>query len=102
MTVAGVPVAEAGAAEVVGTAAAGAGVVGTAGTTTVPVAVGAVASGAAPGSCSARCARNAAPVWLRRRRAIASGRPFATTRPPPLPPSGPRSMIQSAAAMTSR
>ena len=34
--------------------------------------------------------------------AISSGVPVATMRPPPSPPSGPRSMIQSAVLMTSR
>ena len=42
-----------------------------------------------------RCARRAL-------RIIASGVPAAMSRPPASPPSGPRSMIQSAARMTSR
>lgn len=45
--------------------------------------------------------RRTSPVWLRFRLAIVSGVPWATTRPPPEPPSGPRSTIQSAASMTS-
>ena len=41
-------------------------------------------------------------VWLSGHSAICSGVPTATTRPPRLPPSGPRSMTQSACATTSR
>src|SRR6478735_343112 len=46
-------------------------------------------------------ARNAA-VWLSLDFATCSGVPDATIRPPPEPPSGPRSTIQSALLMTSR
>ena len=42
------------------------------------------------------------PVWLPATRATCSGVPSATTVPPPAPPSGPRSMIQSAVLITSR
>src|SRR5690606_31810303 len=42
------------------------------------------------------------PVWLSSARASCSGVPVATTCPPPEPPSGPRSMIQSADLITSR
>src|SRR5437879_4473860 len=53
-----------------------------------------------PRSSSAR--RNW-PVYERSAwRASSSGAPVATTRPPSSPPSGPRSMIQSAVLMTSR
>ncbi len=46
--------------------------------------------------------RRKRPVWLASTAATSSGLPSATTSPPPLPPSGPRSMIQSAVLMTSR
>ena len=46
--------------------------------------------------------RNARPVWLASTSATSSGGPVATIRPPPAPPSGPRSMIQSAVLITSR
>ena len=42
------------------------------------------------------------PVWLSATAATCSGVPSATTMPPPLPPSGPMSMIQSAVLITSR
>jgi serine/threonine protein kinase len=42
------------------------------------------------------------PVWLVATRATCSGVPVAITSPPAEPPSGPRSMIQSAVLMTSR
>ena len=42
------------------------------------------------------------PVWLSGAAAMAPGGPMATTRPPASPPSGPRSMTQSAEAITSR
>ncbi|CAM5568536.1 hypothetical protein SALBM135S_06796 [Streptomyces alboniger] len=42
------------------------------------------------------------PVWLAGTPATSSGVPSATTRPPPLPPSGPMSTTQSAVLMTSR
>src|ERR1017187_782037 len=42
------------------------------------------------------------PVCERLLRAICSGVPSATIRPPPQPPSGPRSITQSASAMKSR
>ena len=41
-------------------------------------------------------------MWLAATPATASGVPVATMVPPPSPPSGPRSMIQSAVLMTSR
>jgi hypothetical protein len=41
-------------------------------------------------------------VWLAGLAATSSGVPVATTVPPPAPPSGPMSMIQSAVLMTSR
>ena len=46
-------------------------------------------------------ARMARPVWLTSTCEIAIGDPVATTRPPPSPPSGPRSITQSAEAITS-
>ncbi len=46
--------------------------------------------------------RSACPVWLSATWATTSGEPWATIRPPPAPPSGPRSMIQSAVLTTSR
>ena len=42
------------------------------------------------------------PVWLSGSAAISSGVPSAVIWPPLLPPSGPRSMIQSADFITSR
>ena len=45
---------------------------------------------------------SACPVWLARTCTSASGGAAATIVPPPTPPSGPRSMIQSASAITSR
>src|SRR5665647_2412862 len=57
-----------------------------------------------PGDLALRArigARNR-PVWLSSIRATCSGVPSAMTRPPPLPPSGPRSTTQSAFLMTSR
>src|SRR5258706_2452413 len=59
----------------------------------------------AVGTLCPRSARNAAstfPVWDCFAVATCSGMPCATTCPPPSPPSGPRSMIQSASAITSR
>src|ERR1017187_3185240 len=50
----------------------------------------------------ARTLRRNRPVCERLLRAICSGVPCATIRPPPSPPSGPRSMTQSASAMRSR
>src|ERR1035437_3594844 len=50
----------------------------------------------------ARTLRRNCPVCERLLRAICSGVPSATMRPPPSPPSGPRSMTQSASAMRSR
>ena len=41
-------------------------------------------------------------VWLAGQRATSSGVPWATMRPPASPPSGPRSITQSAVLMTSR
>ena len=41
-------------------------------------------------------------MWLPRRAATCSGVPVAMTSPPPAPPSGPRSMTQSADLITSR
>lgn len=41
-------------------------------------------------------------MWLVGTPATSSGVPSATTRPPPLPPSGPMSTTQSAVLMTSR
>ena len=46
--------------------------------------------------------RRKAPVWLVRLFAIAAGGPSATTLPPMSPPSGPRSITQSAHLITSR
>jgi hypothetical protein len=45
---------------------------------------------------------SATPVWLRGSSTSASGVHCATTVPPFTPPSGPRSMTQSASAITSR
>src|SRR5439155_497204 len=42
------------------------------------------------------------PVWLALFAAICSGVPSATRRPPPSPPSGPRSTTQSAVLITSK
>src|SRR5687768_1292473 len=50
----------------------------------------------------ANTCRSAAPVWECSTRATCSGVPAATTRPPPSPPSGPRSITQSADFTTSR
>src|SRR6266404_9878244 len=47
----------------------------------------------------ARNSASALQVWPRPERAF-SGGPWNTMRPPPSPPSGPRSMIQSASAIT--
>ena len=49
-----------------------------------------------------RMSRRNLPVWLDGSPATSSGVPSATTRPPPLPPSGPMSTTQSAVLMTSR
>src|SRR5699024_6987692 len=46
--------------------------------------------------------RRKRPVWECSQAAISSGVPVATMRPPPSPPSGPRSMMWSAVLMTSR
>src|SRR5262245_36079059 len=50
----------------------------------------------------ARTCASACPVYDFFDRATCSGVPVAITRPPLTPPSGPRSMIQSAVFMTSR
>src|SRR5437763_12548971 len=49
-----------------------------------------------------RYCRRYRPVWLASTWATSSGVPVATMYPPASPPSGPRSMIQSAVLMTSR
>src|SRR3954454_10845276 len=49
-----------------------------------------------------RTARRDAPVWLAATAAPTSGGPSATMVPPPVPPSGPMSTIQSAVLITSR
>src|SRR5579859_1216721 len=51
---------------------------------------------------AARNSRRKRPVCERRLRATSSGVPSATMVPPPSPPSGPRSMSQSASAIRSR
>ena len=62
--------------------------------------------GGAPYAGAPRSRRNSLstrPVWERRvTRATRAGEPLATIRPPPSPPSGPRSMMWSASATTSR
>ena len=74
------------------------------------IAVGAaIASRASPGFVSGTTAKRAcsydaraAAVWPMAAARTAAGGPVATIVPPSSPPSGPRSMSQSAAAMTSR
>src|SRR5581483_4482162 len=61
-----------------------------------------VAFAAGAGLAIPRTSARNRPVWDSGDLATTSGGPSATTRPPPSPPSGPRSTIQSAVLMTSR